>query len=83
MQLDKENFQLWTANDKLFVQLDETGLHQNLTIEVYDLTGKLVFETSASAESANTSIPLQLSSGAHIIKVNHTQYGSKILKTIR
>lgn len=83
LMLAKNNFQIWTANDKLFIQLDEAGVNQNLTIEVYDLSGKLVFGTSASAENTNTSIPLQLSAGAHIIKVNHPQYGSQVLKTIR
>lgn len=83
LKLAKNNFQIWTANDKLFIQLDEAGINQNLTIEVYDLSGKLVFGTSASAENTNTSIPLQLSAGAHIIKVNHPQYGSQVLKTIR
>lgn len=83
LKLAKNNFQIWTANDKLFIQLDKAGVNQNLTIEVYDLSGKLVFGTSASAENTNTSIPLQLSAGAHIIKVNHPQYGSQVLKTIR
>lgn len=83
LKLAKNNFQIWTANDKLFIQLDKAGINQNLTIEVYDLSGKLVFGTSASAENTNTSIPLQLSAGAHIIKVNHPQYGSQVLKTIR
>lgn len=83
LKLAKNNFQIWTANDKLFIQLDEAGINQNLTIEVYDLSGKLVFGIATSAENTNTSIPLQLSAGAHIIKVNHPQYGSKILKTIR
>lgn len=83
LKLAKNNFQIWTANDKLFIQLDKAGINQNLTIEVYDLSGKLVFGTSTSAENTNTSIPLQLSAGAHIIKVNHPQYGSQVLKTIR
>lgn len=83
LKLAKNNFQIWTANDKLFIQLDEAGVNQNLTIEVYDLSGKLVFGTATSAANTNTSIPLQLSAGAHIIKVNHPQYGSQVLKTIR
>lgn len=83
IKLVNQNFQIWTANEKVFVQLDKTGLHQNITVSVFDISGKLVFETSATAENTNTSIPLQMQSGAHIIKVSHPQYGSKILKTIR
>ncbi len=83
VKLADNNFQIWTANDKLFVQLDKAGLHQNITVEVFDISGKLVFEASAKAENTSLNIPLQMQGGAHIIKVSHPQYGSKILKTIR
>lgn len=83
LQLVDNKFQIWTANDKLFVQLDKAGLNQNITVKVFDISGKLVFETSATAENTSLNIPLQMQAGAHIIKVSHPQYGSKVLKTIR
>lgn len=81
--LTNDTFQVWTANDKVFVQVDKTGLNQTITLEVFSISGKLMFEISAYAESTTTSIPVQMHSGAGIIRVNHPNFGSKVIKSLK
>lgn len=83
LNLSKNNFQVWNTGDKVFVALAQSGLNQMVSVEVYNISGQLIYSTETLAESTQLEIPVNMSNGVNLIKVKHPQFGTKTLKALR
>lgn len=82
LNLNQAKFQVWIAGNLLRVQLDKAFSNQDVSISIFDMSGRQVFTKSEYVNEQSLSIPLDLSSGTYIVKVIHPQLGIRSLKVI-
>ena len=84
-ELKAENIQMqtWVASNQLRVVLADEYLGENITIEVFDISGKLLESFNSTVESKDFSQTLSKFDGITFIKVSHLKAGTQVVKTIQ